>query len=98
MQLLCIIIFTGLFTSSVIGQERIYTVANAHAHNDYKHPMPFRTAYLAGFGSIEVDIITGMLRTMELILGLLHMSQYDAAATPMWRSFTSKPDSPRFNP
>jgi YVTN family beta-propeller protein len=36
-----------------------------------------------------------MLRTMELILGLPPMSQYDAAATPMWRSFTSKPD---FNP
>lgn len=35
---------------------------------------------------------TGMLRTMELILGLLPMSQYDAAATPMWRSFTSKPN------
>lgn len=35
---------------------------------------------------------TGMLRTMELILGLPPMSQYDAAATPMWRSFTAKPD------
>lgn len=35
---------------------------------------------------------TGMLRTIELILGLPPMSQYDAAATPMWRSFTSKPD------
>jgi len=28
------------------------------------------------------------LRTMELILGLPPMSQYDAAATPMWRCFT----------
>lgn len=35
---------------------------------------------------------TGMLRTMELILGMRPMSQYDAAAVPMWRSFTSKPD------
>ncbi|MBC8111603.1 MAG: bifunctional YncE family protein/alkaline phosphatase family protein [Verrucomicrobia bacterium] len=35
---------------------------------------------------------SGMLRTMELILGLPPMSQYDAAATPMWRSFTDKPD------
>ncbi len=35
---------------------------------------------------------SGMLRTMELILGLPPMSQYDAAATPMWRSFTAKPD------
>lgn len=30
-----------------------------------------------------------MLRTMELILGLPPMSQYDAAATPMWRCFTN---------
>jgi hypothetical protein len=28
-----------------------------------------------------------MLRTMELILGLPPMTQYDAAATPMWRCF-----------
>jgi len=33
-----------------------------------------------------------MLRTMELILGLPPMSQYDASATPMFRSFTSKAD------
>lgn len=32
---------------------------------------------------------SSMLRTMELILGLPPMTQYDAAATPMWRSFTS---------
>jgi YVTN family beta-propeller protein len=29
-----------------------------------------------------------MIRTMELILGLPPMSQYDAAATPMWKCFT----------
>lgn len=34
----------------------------------------------------------GMLRTMELILGLPPMSQYDAAATHMWRSFAATPD------
>jgi hypothetical protein len=33
-----------------------------------------------------------MLRTMELILGLPPMSQYDAAATPMYACFTSNPD------
>ncbi len=35
---------------------------------------------------------SSMLRTMELILGLPPMSQYDAAATPMYNSFTSKAD------
>jgi YVTN family beta-propeller protein len=35
---------------------------------------------------------SSMLRTMELILGLPPMSQYDAAATPMYNSFTDKAD------
>jgi hypothetical protein len=33
-----------------------------------------------------------MLRTMELILGLPPLSQYDAKATPMIASFTTRPD------
>jgi YVTN family beta-propeller protein len=33
-----------------------------------------------------------MLRTMELILGLPPLSQFDAAATPMFESFTDKAD------
>jgi YVTN family beta-propeller protein len=33
-----------------------------------------------------------MLRTMELILGLPPLSQFDAAATPMFESFTDQPD------
>ena len=32
------------------------------------------------------------LHTMELILGLGPMSQYDAAATPLFNSFTDKPN------
>ena len=33
-----------------------------------------------------------MIRTMELILGLPPLSQYDAAATPLFESFTDKAD------
>jgi hypothetical protein len=33
---------------------------------------------------------SSMLRTMELILGLPPMSQYDAAATPMYKSFSKE--------
>lgn len=36
---------------------------------------------------------SGMLRTIELILGLPPMSQYDAAATPMWNCFQAIPDN-----
>jgi YVTN family beta-propeller protein len=35
---------------------------------------------------------TSMLRTIELILGLQPMSQFDAAAMPMWASFQERPD------
>jgi YVTN family beta-propeller protein len=33
-----------------------------------------------------------LIRSMELILGLAPLSQYDAAARPMFNSFTDKPD------
>jgi len=39
---------------------------------------------------------SGMLRTMELILGLPPMTQYDAAATPMYNAFQPTPDLAAF--
>lgn len=53
-----------LFTyTSVKAQPKKYTAANAHAHNDYEHPLPFYSAYNAGFGSIEADVfpVNGVL-------------------------------------
>src|SRR5581483_1975203 len=35
---------------------------------------------------------SGMLRTLELILGLPPMTQYDAAATPMYNAFQPTPN------
>jgi alkaline phosphatase len=34
-----------------------WSVANAHSHNDYEQNHPFTTAYQAGFGSMEADIL-----------------------------------------
>jgi len=34
----------------------------------------------------------GIIRTIELILGLPPMTQFDAVALPLWKCFTSKPD------
>jgi DNA-binding beta-propeller fold protein YncE len=39
---------------------------------------------------------SSMLRTMELILGLQPMSQFDAAALPMYASFSATPDPTPF--
>ncbi len=55
--LIFLILSLNLFSIKVFAQQRKYTVANGHAHNDYNHPVPFYTAYNAGFGSIEADII-----------------------------------------
>ena len=45
-------------------------------------------------GSVDSTLYStaSMLRTMELILGLKPMSQFDALAMPMFASFQSKPD------
>jgi hypothetical protein len=40
---------------------------------------------------------SSLVRTIELILGLPPMTQYDAAATPMWRCFGKTPDNTAFN-
>jgi len=50
-------------------------------------------------GTIDNTLYTtsGMLRTMELILGLEPMSQYDAAATPMYKAFTMTRTSTPFS-
>jgi DNA-binding beta-propeller fold protein YncE len=40
---------------------------------------------------------TSMVRTIELILGLKPMSQFDAAATPMYQTFQAQPDLRPYN-
>jgi len=37
-----------------------------------------------------------VLRTIEAILGLAPLSQYDAGATPLWNAFTRRPDATPF--
>lgn len=43
-----------------------YSVRNAHSHNDYHQPIPFWTAYYAGFGSIEADVF---YQNNQLLIG-----------------------------
>ncbi|MBX3256961.1 MAG: alkaline phosphatase [Chitinophagaceae bacterium] len=45
------------FYTALQGQTIQYTAANAHAHNDYEHNIPFVQAFGLGFGSIESDVI-----------------------------------------
>ena len=93
----------GLFiehlSKSTIWKESAVFIVEDDAQNGPDHVDAHRTtAYLAGpfvkrgFVDHTMYSTSSMLRTIELILGLPPMSQYDAAATPMWRSFKAQPD------
>ena len=86
-------------TRSKFWREMAIFVIEDDAQNGPDHVDAHRTAALvispyAQRQHLDSTFYTtvSMLRTMELILGLPPMSQYDAAATPMYNSFTQKPD------
>jgi alkaline phosphatase len=59
----CLCVCFAIHSMHAFAQQKKYSVADAHAHNDYMHPVPFHTAYDAGFGSIEADVfpVNGVL-------------------------------------
>lgn len=83
---------------SPIWNECAVFILEDDAQNGADHVDAHRsTAYVAG-GFVKRGYVdhtpyttTSMLRTMELILGMGPMTQYDAAAIPMWRCFDSVP-------
>jgi len=66
---------------------------NGPDHVDAHRAPAFVLSPFARRGVVDSTLYTtsGMLRTMELILGLEPMSQYDAAATPMYNAFQPTP-------
>jgi hypothetical protein len=92
--------FIEHLSKSSIWNETAVFILEDDAQNGADHVDAHRSpAYLAGgfvkrgFVDHTLYTTTSMLRTIELILGLTPMTQYDAAATPMWRCFdsTAKP-------
>ena len=88
----------GLSKSRFWPQMAIFVVED-DAQNGSDHVDAHRTVALAISPFIKRKSVdstlystSSMLRTMELILGLEPMSQFDAAATPMYNSFVPKPD------
>lgn len=85
--------------SSVWKESAIFVVED-DAQNGSDHVDAHRTVafvvspYTRGRGHDGTFYSTAsMLRTMELILGLQPMSQYDAGAKPMYNAFLSKTDA-----
>lgn len=97
-------LFVEYLSKSPIWKETAIFIVEDDAQNGPDHVDAHRTtAYVAG-GFVKRGFVdhtpystSSMLRTIELILGLPPMSQYDAAATPMWRSFNKKADLSHFN-
>ncbi len=83
--------------------ESVVFVLEDDAQNGPDHVDAHRSVLLvaspwAKRGSVDSTLYTttGVLRTIELVLGLPPMSQYDAAATPAFAAFASKPDAAPF--
>lgn len=96
-------LFVEHLSKSPIWNQSVVFIVEDDAQNGPDHVDAHRTtAYVAG-GYVKRNFIdhtmystSSMLRTIELILGLPPMSQYDAAATPMWRCFSKTTDPAGF--
>jgi hypothetical protein len=86
-------------SSSHFWPESAIFVLEDDAQNGPDHVDAHRSPLLvaspwAKRGAVDSTLYTtsGVLRTIELILGLPPMSQYDAAAAPLFGAFAAKPD------
>lgn len=96
--------FIDYLSKSPVWKQSLVIMVEDDAQDGADHVDAHRsTAYIASpyLKRHYVDhtpyTTTSLLRTIELILGLPPMSQYDASAIPLWRSFTSIPDTSAFD-
>jgi YVTN family beta-propeller protein len=97
-------LFIDYLSHSRLWQNSLILIVEDDAQNGPDHVDAHRsTAYLAG-GFVKKGFVdhtayttASLLRTIELILGLPPMSQYDASAVPVWRSMNKTPDHPPFH-
>ncbi len=95
--------FVDYLSHSRIWKESLIIIVEDDAQNGPDHVDAHRsTAYLAG-GFVKQNFVdhtayttSSLLRTIELILGLPPMTQYDAGAVPLWRCLDNNPDHPPF--
>ncbi len=96
--------FIDYLSKSPVWKESVVFVLEDDAQDGPDHVDAHRSpAYIAG-GFVKRKFVdhtmystTSMLRTIELILGFAPMSQYDAAATSMWRCFQPTANLDPFN-
>jgi YVTN family beta-propeller protein len=97
-------LFVDYLSHSSVWKNSLIIIVEDDAQNGPDHVDAHRsTAYIAG-GYVKKGFIdhtiyttTSLLRTIELILGLPPMTQYDAPAVPLWRCMNNTPDHPAFS-
>jgi len=72
---------------------------NGPDHVDAHRSVLLLASPYARSGTVDSTFYTtsSVLRSIELILGLEPLSQYDAAATPLWNAFSGRLDSTSFS-
>ena len=97
-------LFVDYLSHSSVWKNSLIIIVEDDAQNGPDHVDAHRSpVYIAGSylknGFVDHTPYTtaSLLRTMELILGLPPMSQYDAAAVPLWRCMNNTADHPSFN-
>ncbi len=96
--------FIDHLSKSPVWKESVVFIVEDDAQDGPDHVDAHRsTAYVAG-GFVKRNFVdhtmystTSVLRTIELILGIPPMSQYDAGSPSMWRCFQSTPDLTTYN-
>ena len=96
--------FIDYLSKSSVWKESVVFILEDDAQNGPDHVDAHRSpAYVVGpyvkrnFVDHTPYTTSGILRTIELILGVAPMSQYDAGATPLWRCFTPTPNFKGFD-
>ena len=96
-------LFVEYLSKSPIWKESAVFIVEDDSQNGPDHVDAHRsTTYVAG-GFVKQSFVdhtpystSSVLRTIELILGLPPMTQYDAAAEPLWRCFDATGIHPPF--
>ena len=91
--------FVDYLSHTAIWKNSLVIMVEDDAQNGPDHVDAHRSVALLAGGYVKQGFVdhtayttTSLLRTIELILGLPPMSQYDASATPLWRCFNNSPD------
>jgi len=96
-------LFVEYLSHSPIWKESLVITVEDDAQNGPDHVDAHRSVALLAGGFVKKGFVdhtpyttTSLLRTMELILGLPPMTQYDAASNSLWRCFNNTPDHPAY--